>query len=65
MSETRWLTLYEWTDYLKLGRTKLYRMAQEGALPAIKLGNQWRFDREEIDAFMKTLRVPNEDRNGE
>jgi excisionase family DNA binding protein len=65
MNEVRWLTLDECADYLKIGRTKLYQMAREGALPAIKLGNQWRFDRDEIDAFMKTLRVSDKDSNGE
>ena len=65
MSEAKWLTLDECAEYLKLGRTKLYQMAREGTVPAIKLGNQWRFDRDEINAFMKTLRVPNKDRNGE
>jgi excisionase family DNA binding protein len=40
----------------KMGRTKLYRMAQEGNIPASKVGNQWRFDREEIDEWMKRQR---------
>jgi len=39
-----------------MGRTKLYRMAQEGDIPASKVGNQWRFDREEIDQWMKSQR---------
>ncbi|MDH4156460.1 MAG: helix-turn-helix domain-containing protein [candidate division Zixibacteria bacterium] len=28
-------------------------MAQDGSIPASKHGNQWRFDRDEIDAWMK------------
>jgi excisionase family DNA binding protein len=33
---------------------KLYGMAQRGELPASKIGNQWRFNREEIDQWMKS-----------
>jgi len=43
-------------DYLKMGRTKLYRMAQNGEIPASKICNRWRFDREEIDEWMKKQR---------
>jgi len=53
MDQTKWLTIEELAEYLKMGRTKLYRMAQEGDIPASKVGNQWRFDREEIDQWMK------------
>lgn len=50
----KWLTLEELTAYLKLSKTKLYGMAQRGEIPAAKIGSQWRFDREEIDAWMKS-----------
>lgn len=56
MDHGKWLTLEELAEYLKMGRTKLYRMAQEALIPASKIGNQWRFDREEIDAWMKCQR---------
>jgi len=56
MDRTKWLTIEELAEYLKMGRTKLYRMAQEGEIRASKVGNQWRFDREEIDQWMKSLR---------
>jgi len=56
MDQDKWLTMDELAEYLKMGRTKLYRMAQEGEIPASKVGNQWRFDREEIDQWMKSRR---------
>jgi excisionase family DNA binding protein len=56
MNHGKWLTIDELAEYLKLGRTKLYRMAQEALIPASKIGNQWRFDREEIDDWMKCQR---------
>jgi len=49
----RWLTIDEVAGYIKMSRTKLYGMAQRGEVPASKIGNQWRFDREEIDNWMK------------
>lgn len=49
----KWLTIDELAGYIKMSRTKLYGMAQRGAVPASKIGNQWRFDREEIDQWMK------------
>ncbi len=35
-----------------MSRSKLYQMAQKGELPGSKIGTQWRFDREKIDAWM-------------
>lgn len=49
----KWLTIYELAAYLKIGRSKLYDMARSGGIPASKIGSQWRFDREEIDRWMK------------
>ena len=53
MAIDRWLTLDELAEYLKLSQSKLYRMAQNGEIPASKVGSQWRFDRHEIDTWMK------------
>ena len=50
----KWLTIEELATYLKLSRTKLYGMAQRSEIPASKIVNQWRFDREEIDLWMKS-----------
>jgi len=56
MDQDKWLTINELAGYLKMGRTKLYRMAQEGHIPASKIGHQWRFNREEIDQWMQRQR---------
>ena len=53
----KWLTIDELATYLKMGRTKLYTMAQRGGIPGNKIGSQWRFDREEIDAWIKSGRA--------
>jgi excisionase family DNA binding protein len=59
MVHDKWLTIDELAQYLKMGRTKLYRLAQEGEMPTSKVGGQWRFDREEIDRWMKTMQPRN------
>lgn len=48
-----WLTLDEAAKYLKLSKEALYRYAQRNRLPAVKLGRQWRFDRSELDGWLK------------
>ncbi len=56
--QTEWLTVEEMAEYLKLGRSKVYQMAQEGVLPSVKVGGQWRFDREMVDEWLrKQLRL--------
>lgn len=47
----RWLAIYEGAGYIKMIRTKLNGMAKRGGVPASKIGNQWRFDREETDQW--------------
>lgn len=49
----KWLTIDELAEYIKMSRTKLYGMVQRGEIPASKIGTQWRFDRQEIDLWMK------------
>ena len=56
MDQHKWMAIDELADYLKMGRTKLYRMALKCEIPASKICNQWRFDREEIDECMRKQR---------
>ena len=53
MENDKWLTLDELAAYLKLSSSNLYRMTQKGEVPASKIGSRWRFDRDEIDAWVK------------
>jgi excisionase family DNA binding protein len=46
------LTLTEVAAYLRVTKRTLYRLAQEGQLPAFKLGGTWRFRREELDRWI-------------
>ena len=49
-----WLTLDELAEYLKRGRSTLYKMAGQGEIPASKIGRTWRFDRDKIDEWLRS-----------
>ena len=53
-SEGEILTLEEVAAYLKAGKRTVYRLAQEGRIPAFKLGGSWRFRRAELDNWIAT-----------
>jgi len=40
---TEMLTAKEMQDLLQVDRSTIYRMAEAGQLPAVKVGKQWRF----------------------
>lgn len=46
------LTLDEVAAYLKAGKKTVYRLAQQGQIPAFKLGGTWRFRRSELDRWI-------------
>lgn len=47
------LTITELSKYLKISRSTLYKLAQEGKLPAQKVGRHWRFHREAVDRWLQ------------
>jgi len=46
-----WLTLEEAAKHLTMGRSTLYKLANEGRIPAHKAGREWRFDAQELDEW--------------
>jgi len=46
------MTIGELSKYLKISRSTLYKLAQEGKLPAQKVGRHWRFHKEGIDRWL-------------
>lgn len=48
-----WLNFQELIAYLKMPRSTLYRLVQNKQLPGHKIGKVWRFDRDEIDRWIK------------
>ena len=46
------LTTEQVARYLKVDKFTVYRLVAQRKLPAFKVGNQWRFKREMIDAWL-------------
>ena len=47
------LTVREVADYLRLGESTIYRLAQEGKIPGRKIGGTWRFSRQTIKTWFR------------
>ena len=47
------LTLEQVAEYLNVNKFTVYRLLSKKDLPAFKVGNQWRFKRELVDAWLK------------
>ena len=48
------LTTKELAKYLKLTEVTIYKYANEGKIPAFKIGSRWRFDKDQIDELLKS-----------
>ena len=54
MDREKWLTIEEAAAYLGIGRTVLYSAAREGRIPASKVGKKWTFEKDQLDAWVRT-----------
>lgn len=57
MGEDEVMDLKEAMEFLKIGRTTLLKLAQEGKVPGQKVGNQWRFSRQALLEWLKNGQV--------
>jgi len=46
------MTLEELALYLKVPKSTLYKLVQEGRVPGQKIGKQWRFGKASIDRWL-------------
>lgn len=47
------LTIDELATYLKVSKSTLYKLVQEGKVPGQKVGKHWRFRRDLIDRWLE------------
>jgi excisionase family DNA binding protein len=52
------MTIRELAEYLRINIRTVYRLVEKGEIPAAKIGRQWRFDKEIIDAWLRRLSEP-------
>jgi len=46
------LTIREVAEFLKVNEKTVYSLAQQRRIPGFKVGGQWRFRREDLDAWI-------------
>jgi excisionase family DNA binding protein len=51
------MTFEEVLAYLRIPRSSLYKLAQEGRIPSQKVGRHWRFRRQAIDRWLEGVPV--------
>ncbi len=56
MSDT-FLTTEEVLEYLQVNLRTVYRLIKAGKIPAVRVGRQWRFKREDLDAWLESQRT--------
>lgn len=54
MTARLFLSVEEVAKRFGVNTTTVYRLAQRGALPGFKVGNQWRFSEEMLDAWVSS-----------
>jgi excisionase family DNA binding protein len=47
------MTIEETCLYLRIPKSTLYKIAQEGKIPCQKVGRHWRFHRDSLDQWLK------------
>jgi excisionase family DNA binding protein len=52
-AEPEIMTTQEVAEYLRLAEATIYKLAQTGEIPAVKVGHTWRFKRELIDEWFR------------
>ena len=50
------LTIDELATYLKISKSTLYKLAQEGSIPGQKVGKHWRFHKDAVDEWLRHRR---------
>lgn len=53
MSANTLLNVKQVAQYLQLKESTIYSWAQDGKIPAIKIGRTWRFRRSDLDTWLE------------
>lgn len=62
IDEPQWLSVHEISDYLHIKEASIQRWLREKHIPAYKIGRYWRFDKHEINTWIKSGRAADVDR---
>jgi excisionase family DNA binding protein len=53
---SRLMNIDELADYLRLKKQTIYNWLNQGKISGIKVGGVWRFERREVEAWLKSRR---------
>ena len=57
----RLLDIEELADYLRLKKQTIYNWLHEGKISGIKVGGVWRFERREVNSWLRSRRRATKD----
>ena len=63
-TQGRLMKVEELAVYLRVHPTTIYRLVRLGAIPAFKIGNNWRFDAAIIEQWQSGQNVPGRTKEG-
>ncbi|MFW5782554.1 MAG: response regulator [Candidatus Muiribacteriaceae bacterium] len=52
--DTKFFTIKELATYLRISKDCAYKLAQQGKIPASKVGRKWRFEKDIIDKWIES-----------
>ena len=60
------MTVEEVSEYLRLAKSTIYKLLNEGKLPGRKIGGSWRFSRRALDEWIEegVVRGTDDERTG-
>ena len=54
--DDQYMKIEQLAKYIKLSKSQIYTLSSEGEIPRIKVGSRIRFDKDEIDKWMRSKR---------
>jgi excisionase family DNA binding protein len=50
------ITAKELAQFLKLSESTIYKLASNGEIPGLKIGDSWRFDQQDIERMIQNFK---------
>ncbi len=61
----RLMNIDELAHYLRLGKQTIYNWLYQKKISGFKVGGVWRFDKKEVDAWLRSRRLTPEDKDAD